>query len=42
VTEANAGWWLPETLCYLQHLERAGSVSRESGGDTALWEAVGE
>ncbi len=42
VTEANAGWWLPETLCYLQHLERAGSVSRESGRDTALWEAVGE
>jgi glyoxylase-like metal-dependent hydrolase (beta-lactamase superfamily II) len=26
LTETNAGWWLPETLCYLQHLERSGDV----------------
>lgn len=26
VTATNAGWWLPETLCYLQHLERGGGV----------------
>ena len=26
VTATNAGWWLPETLCYLQHLERGDRV----------------
>ena len=30
LTETNAGWWLPETLCYLRHLERAGRVVPES------------
>jgi glyoxylase-like metal-dependent hydrolase (beta-lactamase superfamily II) len=40
VTETNASWWLPETLCYLQHLELEGLVSRESEGDLARWVAV--
>lgn len=40
VTEANAGWWLPETLCYLRHLELRGRVSRESEGDLASWVGV--
>ena len=40
VTETNAGWWLPETLCYLQHLELDGLVSRESEGDLTRWVAV--
>ena len=39
VTETNASWWLPETLCYLQHLELEGQVSRESEGDLARWAA---
>lgn len=37
VTEANAGWWLAETLCYLQHLEREGLISRESDSDLTHW-----
>ena len=37
VTATNAGWWLPETLCYLQHLELEGQVSRESEGDLDRW-----
>ena len=40
LTEANAGWWLPETLCYLRHLELRGRVSRESEGDLASWIGV--
>jgi glyoxylase-like metal-dependent hydrolase (beta-lactamase superfamily II) len=30
LTERNAGWWLPETLCYLSHLESSARVVRES------------
>jgi glyoxylase-like metal-dependent hydrolase (beta-lactamase superfamily II) len=37
LTEANAGWWLPETLCYLNHLERLGQVRREPDGDVERW-----
>ena len=37
VTETNASWWLPETLCYLKHLELEGQVSRESEGDLDRW-----
>jgi len=37
LTERNAGWWLPETLCYLRHLERAGRVERISAGDVERW-----
>jgi glyoxylase-like metal-dependent hydrolase (beta-lactamase superfamily II) len=40
LTEANAGWWLPETLCYLTHLERLGKVARGADGDVERW--VGE
>ncbi|HTX13484.1 MAG TPA: MBL fold metallo-hydrolase, partial [Solirubrobacteraceae bacterium] len=40
LTQTNAGWWLPETLCYLTHLERLGRVMRESDGDVERW--VGE
>ena len=27
----------PETLCYLDHLERLGEVAREDAGDQELW-----
>jgi hypothetical protein len=37
LSETNTGWRLQETLCYLQHLERLGRMSRESGGDAARW-----
>jgi glyoxylase-like metal-dependent hydrolase (beta-lactamase superfamily II) len=37
LTETNAGWWLPETLCYLRHLELAGTVTRESDGEIERW-----
>jgi hypothetical protein len=37
LTERNAGWWLPETLCYLQHLERRGLVTRESDSGVERW-----
>ncbi len=39
LTEANAGWRLQETLCYLHHLELAGRVSRRSDGDLDRWVA---
>jgi glyoxylase-like metal-dependent hydrolase (beta-lactamase superfamily II) len=39
LTQANAGWWLSETLCYLTHLERAGSARRVPG-DPERWEAA--
>ena len=38
LTETNTGWRLQETLCYLQHLERSGRMSRESDGDAARWQ----
>ncbi len=31
ITQLNASWWLPETLCYLGHLELAGALSRDRG-----------
>jgi glyoxylase-like metal-dependent hydrolase (beta-lactamase superfamily II) len=31
ITQHNASWWLPETLCYLHHLELAGELAREDG-----------
>jgi glyoxylase-like metal-dependent hydrolase (beta-lactamase superfamily II) len=39
LTETNAGWWLPETLCYLRHLELLGRVARESDGEVERWAA---
>jgi glyoxylase-like metal-dependent hydrolase (beta-lactamase superfamily II) len=38
ISAANASWWLPETLCYLTHLEVLGEVERhEHDGDTERW-----
>ncbi|HWF51047.1 MAG TPA: MBL fold metallo-hydrolase [Solirubrobacteraceae bacterium] len=40
LTEATAGWWLSETLCYLRHLEVEGRVTRERGeapGEPDRW-----
>ena len=39
LTETNAGWWLPETLCYLQHLSLLGRVvhAADSGTEHAWW-----
>ncbi len=37
LTETNASWFLQETLCYLQHLEREGRVVREPDGDAVRW-----
>jgi len=39
ITPLNAGWWLPEVLCYLRHLEVTG-VLRRDGGDPERWEAA--
>jgi glyoxylase-like metal-dependent hydrolase (beta-lactamase superfamily II) len=39
LSEANAQWWVLETMCYLTHLELQGLVSRE-GEDGELWRAV--
>jgi hypothetical protein len=37
LSEANAAWLLQETLCYLQHLERAGRVIRDEDRDAVRW-----
>jgi glyoxylase-like metal-dependent hydrolase (beta-lactamase superfamily II) len=37
LTQQNASRMLQETLCYLQHLELAGRVTREPGEDSARW-----
>jgi glyoxylase-like metal-dependent hydrolase (beta-lactamase superfamily II) len=39
LTESNASWWLSETLSYLHHLEREGSVKRDDGG-AERWRAM--
>jgi glyoxylase-like metal-dependent hydrolase (beta-lactamase superfamily II) len=41
-TAATAAWWIPETLCYLTHLERTGRVRRLDGAEDGreLWEAA--
>jgi glyoxylase-like metal-dependent hydrolase (beta-lactamase superfamily II) len=36
LSQLTAGWWLPETLCYLRHLEVVGAVVRD-GGDPERW-----
>jgi glyoxylase-like metal-dependent hydrolase (beta-lactamase superfamily II) len=36
ITQANAGWWLPETLCHLGHLELSGTLAKE-GGEPERW-----
>jgi glyoxylase-like metal-dependent hydrolase (beta-lactamase superfamily II) len=35
----NASWFLAQTLCYLRHLERAGSVRRQPDGGAERWMA---
>jgi glyoxylase-like metal-dependent hydrolase (beta-lactamase superfamily II) len=37
---SNPAWRLPLTLCVLEHLERAGRVTRESDGEVERWRAV--
>jgi glyoxylase-like metal-dependent hydrolase (beta-lactamase superfamily II) len=39
LSQTTAGWWLPETLCYLQHLEIRGEVARD-GGEPERWVAA--
>jgi glyoxylase-like metal-dependent hydrolase (beta-lactamase superfamily II) len=41
ITEETASWRLTETLCYLNHLEREGRVTRRGGDDGAeQWHAA--
>ncbi len=42
ITEANANWWLSETLCYLRHLEVTGRAARLPGedGEPERWTAA--
>ncbi len=37
LTQLTAGWWLPETLCYLRHLEVSGVVQRVVDAETERW-----
>jgi glyoxylase-like metal-dependent hydrolase (beta-lactamase superfamily II) len=37
LNEQNAPWLLSETLCYLEHLQRAGRVNGETDGQTTRW-----
>jgi glyoxylase-like metal-dependent hydrolase (beta-lactamase superfamily II) len=37
LTQTNAGWLLSQTLCYLTHLERGGTVAREPDGEVERW-----
>jgi glyoxylase-like metal-dependent hydrolase (beta-lactamase superfamily II) len=39
LTPANASWWLSETLCYLEHLERMGRA-RRIPGEPERWRAA--
>jgi glyoxylase-like metal-dependent hydrolase (beta-lactamase superfamily II) len=34
---SNAAWFLQETLCYLEHLERTGRIVSEPDGDAMRW-----
>ncbi len=37
LSQLTAGWWLPEVLAYLRHLEVTGSVVKVAGEDTERW-----
>ena len=39
LSQTNAGWWIQETLCYLEHLERRGDARRVEG-EPERWEAT--
>jgi hypothetical protein len=41
ISAANASWWLPETLCYLTHLEALGEVEKLEG-DPERWALAGK
>jgi glyoxylase-like metal-dependent hydrolase (beta-lactamase superfamily II) len=41
LTEANALWWLSETLCYLTHLEVLGEAIGD-GGEPARWASAAD
>jgi glyoxylase-like metal-dependent hydrolase (beta-lactamase superfamily II) len=36
ITQLNASWWLPETLCHLRHLELSGALAK-AGGEPECW-----
>ena len=36
LSQLTAGWWLPEVLAYLRHLEVTGVVTKENG-ETERW-----
>jgi hypothetical protein len=40
LSQLTAGWWLPETLCYLRHLAVTGIVARSEEGETERWAVV--
>jgi glyoxylase-like metal-dependent hydrolase (beta-lactamase superfamily II) len=40
-TFARVSWILPETICYLTHLELRGEVERADDGDTEQWRLLG-
>ena len=37
LTQLTAGWWLPETLCYLRHLAVTGVGVAAEEGETERW-----
>jgi hypothetical protein len=39
LTPENTAWLLTKTLCYLEHLERAGALAR-SAGEPVRWVAA--
>ena len=41
LTLLTAGWWLPETLCYLRHLAVTGIVAPSDEGETERWALLG-
>jgi glyoxylase-like metal-dependent hydrolase (beta-lactamase superfamily II) len=42
LSEYNAAWRLQETLCYLRHLEAAGTVHHQNEAGVEQWQARGE
>ena len=37
LSQLTAGWWLPEVLAYLRHLDVTGVAARVAGGDAERW-----
>ena len=40
-SQRHPAWLLPQTLCYLEHLERHGRLRRHADGDLELWSVPG-